>query len=340
MHPDGVEQALVWLMNRARQVPAAEGAFLAGIDDPEVLNAIAFYQVDLGVMQDEFDVIAAKPPAAFDRRLYAAALAHAQFMIANDEADPPCGGSPPCQLERVAPAGFFFVNGGLRGNSFGFATAPLFAHASWNVDWGPSFNPPVPPGMFPGRVHRKGVMSDPDATATQVLTNVGLAAVPTTGLPTDLGPLVVVADYANANTAVGDHFDRFVVGTVWRDLDQDGIYDPGEGVPGVTVTPTPGNWIATTAAGGGYAIPFITPGTLSVDVAFSGGGVADFETTVEIGATDSVLVDYLVPEPGALVSGMAAFAALGRMRTRRPSIERRPSANSRIASGTSSRSAA
>jgi len=69
--------------------------------------------------------------------------------------------------------------------------------------------------MSPGRSHRKAVMSDPDAQVTQVLTNVGLAAVDTSGIPGEnLGPLVVVADYANANNAVADHYDRFLVGTV------------------------------------------------------------------------------------------------------------------------------
>lgn len=312
-HPNAEEQELLWLMNRARQDPPAAGAFLAGLDsfaeEPLLHEAIDFYDVDLGVLQAEFDAIAPKPPAAFDRRLYAAALAHAALMIAANDYDPPCGGpQPPCQLDRVAPAGFFFVASGLRGNSFGFATSPLFAHAAWGIDWGPFFNPTVPPGMFPGRVHRKGVMSDPDATASQVLTNAGIAVVPTEGLATELGPYVVVADYANANTAVGDHFDRFLVGTVWEDLDADGRYDAGEGIPDVTVTPMPGNWFATTSAGGGFAIPVITPGT--IDVLFSGGGVAMRHQTVVVGA-DSVLVDYVVPEPAAFASGVFALLGLG-----------------------------
>lgn len=315
-HPSAEEQALLWLMNRARQDPAAEGAFLAGLDasaeEPLVHAAIDFYDVDLGVLQDEFDAIAPKPPAAFDRRLHAAALAHAALMIASNDDDPACDGSAtPCQLDRVAPAGFFFVANGLRGNSFGFATSPLLAHAAWSIDWGPYFNPTVPPGTFPGRVHRNGVLSVADAFAWQVTTNAGIAVVPTEGLATELGPLVVVADYANANTAVGDHFDRFLVGTVWEDLDGDGGYDAGEGRPGVTVTPVPGNWFATTSAGGGFAIPVITPG--AIDVFFSGGGVPLRQTSVVVG-TDSVLVDYVVPEPGALSSGALALLALAKVR--------------------------
>jgi hypothetical protein len=310
LHPDGVEQALVWLMNRARQDPSAEADFLAGLDDPVVRQAVDdVYQVDLDLMQDEFDAIAPKPPAAFDRRLYTAALGHANLMISEDQDNPPCGtsGLPPCQLERVAPAGFFFVAGGLRGNSFGFADGPILAHAAWNIDWAFSSD-----GMFPGRVHRLGVMSEPGDGTTQVLTNVGIAAVEATG--GNLGPLVVVADYANANNAVGDHYDRFLVGTVWEDLDHDGLYDPGEGKPGVGVTTDTAAWTATTSLGGGYAIPILDPGP--VEVTFSGGGVATFTTTAQVG-TESVLVDYVVPEPGAFAAALAALVALATSRRSR-----------------------
>lgn len=311
-HPSAEEQELLWLMNRARQDPSGEGAFLAGLEasaeEPRIGEAIDLYDVDLGVLQDEYDAIAPKPPAAFDRRLHAAALAHAALMITHNDDDPPCGSQQsPCQLDRVAPSGFFFVASGLRGNAFGFADSPLFAHAAWGIDWGPFFNPTVPPGMFPGRAHRNGVMSVSDASASQGMTNAGIAVVATEGLETELGPFVVVADYANANTAVGDHFDRFLVGTVWEDLDADGLYDAGEGIPGVTVTPVPGNWFATTSAGGGFAIPVITPGT--IDVFFSGGGVPTRETSVGVGA-DSVLVDYVVPEARSLASGALALLTL------------------------------
>lgn len=311
-HPDGVEQAFVWLMNRARQDPAAEGAFLAGLDDPFVLAAEEFYGVDVGVMQDEFDTLSAAPPAAFDRRLYNAAVLHAALMIDTNSLDPVCGGEgdPPCQLNRVGPAGFFFQANGLRGNALAFAPSPIAGHAAWNIDWGPL--PSNPPGMQPGRPHRKGVMDTPDATATLAMTNVGLAAVPTAG---DLGPLVVVADLANANTVVGDHFDRFLVGTVWRDIDGDALYDAGEGRSGVTVSTTASTRFAVTSAGGGYAIPVLAPAAMQVT--FSGGGVPTEIIPVTVGAT-SALVDYLVvPEPCALASCAVAGIALTLLRRSR-----------------------
>jgi len=266
--------------------------------------------VDLDLMQDEFDVLTPQPPAAFDRRLYNAALAHANLMISANKLDPDCGGmgEPPCQLSRVGPAGFFFRASGLRGNSLGFAPSAAIGHAAWNIDWGPL--PNDPPGMQPGRPHRNGVMDTPDIIATLPMTNAGIAVVPTAG---DLGPLVAVANYANANTAIGEHQNRFLVGTVWEDLDGDTFYDPGEGKPGVVVSTDTANWFAVTASGGGYAIPLLDPGPLQVT--FSGGGLSTRVVDVTVGAT-SVLVDYEVPEPGALASGAVAALALGSLRSR------------------------
>ena len=40
-HPDGNEQQMVWLMNRARANPAAEGAFLANSGIPDIVVDIA-----------------------------------------------------------------------------------------------------------------------------------------------------------------------------------------------------------------------------------------------------------------------------------------------------------
>ena len=137
-------------------------------------------------------------------------------------------------------------------------------------------------------------MSDPDAAVPQVLTNVGLVVAPTDGFPTDLGPLVVVANYANANSAVGDHFDRFVVGTVWEDLDADGRYDAGEGVGGVTVTIAPGDWFAD--HGGRRRLRDSRPRARHAAGELRGGGVPPHRTQVEVGA-QSVLADYVVPEP-------------------------------------------
>jgi hypothetical protein len=121
----------------------------------------------------------------------------------------------------------------------------------------------------------------------------------------------VTGNYAHAASSYPDHYNRFLVGTVWEDLDADGLYDPGEGIPDVKVEVTPGAWFAVTAAGGGYALPVEAAGP--VDVVFSGGGVGAAAVHTEIGS-ESVLLDYavsaVVPEPGAASGGLLALLAL------------------------------
>jgi hypothetical protein len=58
-------------------------------------------------------------------------------------------------------------------------------------------------------------------------TNVGLAAIAESSSATDVGPLVVTGNFAQAATYT-DHYNIFLVGTVWHDANSDGDYDPGE----------------------------------------------------------------------------------------------------------------
>ena len=127
-HPNGEEQAYVWLMNRARQNPSAEGAFLVDTGDNRVESAINYFDVDRILLREEFHAIPAKPPAAFDRRLYAAAKAHSEDLIDRDAQD------HDGQFPRVGDAGFSFLK--MRGNVFSYATHALYGHAGFNIDWG------------------------------------------------------------------------------------------------------------------------------------------------------------------------------------------------------------
>ncbi len=309
--PDGREQQYLWLLNRARQDPAAEGQFLAVIDDPLIRARLSGFQVNLKLLRTEFAALPPMPPAAFDTRLHAAALAHSLDMIARDRQDH-LG-----QSQRVRDAGFRALQ--QRGNAYAFSEFALEGHAAFNVDWGAG----GPPGMQPERPHRQAIMSLGGA-----FTNVAVAVVPDLERRNQVGPFVVTGNYAQADEAFVDHYNRFVVGTVWMDLDGNGRYDAGEGIEGVTVLPSQGPYYAVTAAGGGYAIPALAPGTIQVD--FAGGGVPPHSRSVTVGPT-SVLVDYAVtgpltavPEPVAAAQGLAVGIALAALACRgRASYPRR-----------------
>lgn len=284
IHPDGNEQQMVWLMNRARANPAGEGAWLAQSTLPQIAGPRGYFNVNLALLQAEFATYAAKPPAAFDVRLYNAAHAHSLDLIARDAQD------HTGQFDRIPAAGFEYT--AARGSVAAYADSGLGAHGGFNIDYGNAAN-----GMQDGRGHRKAVMA-----LDAEYTNVGIAMVAENDSTTQVGPLVTTANYCEANTAVANEYNRFFVGTVWSDRNGNSLYDPGEGLGGVSVVPDSGDYYAVTGAAGGFAIPVLNPGnyTLHVDVA---GGI-DRAVTV---AGVSVLVDVMVPAQAA--AGADAEAA-------------------------------
>jgi len=274
-HPDGREQQVMWLMNRARANPPAEGFWLATSTDPDVAGGRSFFGVNTAMLQGEFNGYSVKPPAAFDVRLYNAAKAHSDDLIARDAQD------HNGQFARVDAAGFKYL--AARGNVFAYADSSLNAHAAWNIDWGGTEG-----GMQTGRGHRKAIMSlDGDYT------NAGVALVYEGNPGTEVGPYVSTGNYCKANTSQPDHYNQFIVGTVWSDLNGNNRYDPGEGIGGVTVTPNAGTFYAVTSQSGGYAIPVtMAPGTYQVVFSGSAGGTK----SLTIGST-SALLDLLNTGP-------------------------------------------
>ena len=279
IHPDGNEQQAVWLMNRARANPAQEGLWLAASDDEDVALGRTYFGVDLNVLKSEFAGYNAMPPAAFDLRLYNAAREHSEDLIARDTQD------HEGQFERIKDAGFSHIEA--RANVFAYSGSSLNAHAGWNIDWGVGTSD----GMQESRGHRKAVMSlDGDYT------NVGIAMISDADPDTKVGPLVSSGNYCNADTSKENHHNRFLVGTVWKDNNGNSMYDPGEGIGGVTVMPDHGRYYAVTSDSGGYAFPVTSPGTYQVT--FSGSSVNGVKTaTVE---RKSVLLDFM-PDPAPVI---------------------------------------
>jgi hypothetical protein len=279
-HPDGREQQVIWLMNRARFNPHAEGAWLASSTDPDVAGGRDWFGVNKTMLQNAFDSYTAKPPAAFDARLYNAAKAHSDYLLTLASIDG--SNAHTGQFERITAAGFTCGGGSgysTRGNVFAFAESGLNAHAAWNIDWGGSNG-----GMQQPPGHRMAIMSiDGDYT------NVGVALVYGNNPSSGAGPYVTTGNYCHASS-VANQYNQFIVGTVWRDLDWDGMYDPGEGIGGIIVTPDSGTYYAITSNSGGYTIP-VTMATGNHSVTFSGSGINDLKN-VTIGSV-SVLLDYI-----------------------------------------------
>lgn len=251
-HPNGHEQQIMWLMNRARTNPTQEGLWLASSTDEDIAGGRDYFNVDINMLKNEFVALDVKPPAAFDKRLYEAAYTHSLDLINRDAQD------HNNQFVRITNAGFQYW--AARGSVFSYAKSGLNAHAAWNIDWGGSEG-----GMQVGRGHRMATMS-----ADGNYTNVGVAAIYENSAKS-VGPYVTTGNYCYASESAMNHFNIFIVGTVWHDTNGNSQYDPGEGKANVLVTPDQGSYYAVTGNSGGYAIP-VDPGT-NYRVTFSGNSL-------------------------------------------------------------------
>lgn len=272
--PSAAEQRMLWLMNRARSNPTAEGLFLAATGDPAVTSAITFFNVNVSKMKNEFAAIPARAPAAFDFMLWQASAAHSNRLIADNEQN------HDGQIDKVLAK---HVCNGMLVSVFSFSESALHCHAALNIDWGNEAD-----GMQTGRGHRRGIMGigEPDISVALSLT--GLAMVPGNGPGANgVGPLVFSGVYCPGD---GDEQNRYLVGTVWDDLDDDGQYDEGEGLGGVTVMPNSGTFFAITGDAGGYAIPITVAAQYTVT--FSGGDLdaGVYQSMIDVGG-GSVLLD-------------------------------------------------
>lgn len=274
--PSDAEQKMMWLMNRARSDPTAEGIWLATSSDPDVAGGRDFFNVTIAALEAAFAALPVKPPAVFDIRLHDASELHSLDLIARDAQD------HNGQFDKVDASGFN-CNGG-RVSVFSFSASALNAHAALNIDWGNG-----PDGMQEPPGHRDAIMGV-WPFAGPGLTNVGLAMVPENDPGTQVGPLVFSGAYCQAG---GMDHNRFIVGTVWNDLNDDGDYDEGEGIGGVTVMPDNGTFYAVTGDAGGYAIPITSAGDYVVTLSGSSLGSSSVVKSITVGS-ESVQLDLLV----------------------------------------------
>lgn len=274
IHPDDNEQKMMWLMNRARSNPEREGIWLAdGITQGNVTSAIRFFNVDKTILKQEFAALAEAPPGAFDSRVYQGSLDHSNDLIARDAQD------HNGQFDKIKK--YFTMNGG-SASVYSYSKDPVHAHAGFNVDWGGNDGT----GMQTGRGHRRALM---DSGSGSSLSNVGMAMVADNNNSNKVGPLVTSIGYVVARTSSANHYNRFIVGTIWTDSNGNDEYDAGEGHGGVSIMPDRGDFWTTTGNAGGFTIPATETGTYNITV--SGGAVSQAQQrVVEVGSVSVLMI--------------------------------------------------
>lgn len=271
--PTNDEQYYLELINRARANPVAEGLRLATTTDQNVLNAYASFGVNLVLMQAQFALIPPAPPLSMNATLTTAARAHSQNMLQNNyQGHNGPDGSLSTRLQGYTSG----ANGWSLGeNVYAYSKSVWYGHAGFQVDWGGSA---ATGGMQSPPGHRQNIHSTG-------FREVGIGVVQ--GSNGSVGPQLVTQDFGS----VGGLFP-FVTGVVYRDLNSNGFYNPGEGLGGVTVTVSNSNSYAVTASSGGYSVP--VPGNGSYTVTFSGGSAPTDQKNVSVGGGQNVKADYVV----------------------------------------------
>ena len=274
--PTNDEQYYLELINRARANPTAEGIRLAATTDPDVVSAYGFFGVNLALMQTQFALIPAEPPLSMNATLLNAARAHSQNMLQNNyQGHTGPDGSLSTRLTGYTSGASSWSIGE---NVYSYSKSVWFGHAGFEVDWGGAA---LTGGMQSPPGHRQNIHS---SDFREVGVGVVLGSNGGTG---GVGPQLVTQDFGSKGNSL-----PFVTGVVYRDLNGNGFYDPGEGIGGVTVTIANVSTYAVTASSGGYSVP--VPNSGNYTVTFSGGSVPTIQKSVNVIDAQNVKVDYVV----------------------------------------------
>jgi uncharacterized protein YkwD len=286
-NPGSEEQLYLELINRARANPPAEGVRLAATTNPDILAAYTYFNVNLVMMKNELNAIAATPPLAPNANLTSAARSHSLWMFntktqAHNETNP--SNTP---FSRITATGYNYTTAGE--NIYAYANSAEYGHAGFEVDWGTGTG-----GMQTGRGHRVNIHSSN-------FREIGVGVV--LGTNGTVGPQLVTQDFASRFSS-----PTLATGVAYYDLNSNNFYDIGEGISGLTVNVSGASHYCNTAAGGGWTVP--VPGvSANRTVTFTGLGMNQSKAitiTGDVNAKADLKLNYTPP-----VITSAAQAAAG-----------------------------
>jgi hypothetical protein len=285
--PGDYAQLYLELINRARSDPAGEAArYGVGLNDGLPSGTITSNP---------------KQPLAFHELLIDAAVGHNAWMFAtNNFTHTGPGGS--AAWDRMDDAGYTWWNQAGENISWAGTSAPL-TESRILERIGRSHE-----GLFQSAGHRENMLKP---TYEEI------------GIGTHLGPYAPEGTVWNAvltthNFARPSGGGPILTGVVIDDIDDDGFYDPGEGLGGVVIIAERqsdgATWMTTSWSSGGYSLD-VPSGTFDVTASGSGFGM-QVAANLVVGAVNEK-VDFTVPEPtgtSQLVAGLILLVALARRR--------------------------
>jgi hypothetical protein len=279
--PTPEEQLYLEFINRSRAAPPAEGARLAVTTDPDVLSAYTYFNVDLALMQSQFNAIAAVPPLAMNSQLLDAARWHSGDMYTNayQGHDQTNGAVVMNPGARITAKGYPWSTYGE--NVYSYAESPWHGHAGFNVDWGyGTGGMQTPPG------HRNSIHN-------ASFREIGVGVV--NGVNGSVGPQLVTQDFATRQGAV-----PILTGVAYYDFNGNQFYDVGEGIGGITVNVPGSTNYAVTANSGGYAVPVSTNGNYTMTFTATGLSTQRIASVV---SSNNVKIDFVPAYQPPVASG-------------------------------------
>ncbi|HSP41688.1 MAG TPA: CAP domain-containing protein [Luteolibacter sp.] len=288
-NPNAEEQLHIERINRARANPSAEGQRLAATTDPNILAAYAYFNVNLAMMQSEFNAITAAPPLAPNGALTVAARGHSEWMLANNVQQHDQYNPYNTSAMRMQAAGYDSQTVGE--NIYSYCKYGDYGHAGFQVDWGPGTG-----GMLNGRGHRVNIHK---ASYREIGVGVIIGG---NGIYPNVGPQLITQNFG---TRAGH--PSFATGVAYYDLNSNDTYDIGEGISGLRVDVSGADYYCETAAGGGWVVPVPAQATTRT-VTFSGLN-ANHGTPLAIPLNQNAKADLkLSYAPPAITSAATATA--------------------------------
>lgn len=291
--PTPEEQLMLEMVNRARANPTEEGIRLMDTDDARVQSAYSYFNINKTATKAAFTAYPQRPPLVFHPDLITAARNHSKDMDANNFQGHTSSNGDDLS-RRYAKVGY--ASQGMYGeNVAAYSESVWHGHCGLNVDWGEQNQ--IELG------HRENIMNFKSAVYTEI--GVGILFNGKGLMQGYVGPYVITQTFGTRSV-------RYITGVVYADKNNNGFYDIGEGLEGVTIKPNRGSYYAVSSTSGGYAIPFTGSG--SVTITASGGNLtAPVTKTIDFSG-DNTKVDFVPASagPGAVTLQAPANNATGR----------------------------
>ena len=284
--PTAQEQEMLFAVNRMRMNPADELDLLINSTDADVNNAIDFFNVDLNLLQTQWNSLVPTAPLAWSEQLHTSADTHTQLMIQFDEQSHNLPGELSLGA-RFSATGYQWNT--IAENIFAFSDSVFHGHAGFAIDWGNG-----PGGIQDPAGHRNSIMNGN-------FREIGIDITPENDPTTSVGPLLITQHFAN-RSAINNK--GWLLGSLFRDVDNDTFYDAGEGLNDIDINiiGINGTTFSDTIApmdAGGYQI-LLDAGQYQVEFERNGTSLKTENFTI---SNQNVNVDYIdaaspAPDPG------------------------------------------